>query len=139
MNFGSSGENAIDSIARGMSELAAGSRAPSSGALGNIAGVPVAVAAPAAPTSAGSEATGLPLVDITEVNIPLCTNCKTCYQELGELFEKFTIMEDGEAKEVSRVIPGILDKIELTPELISRSERIAGDCDAEIIEFNQPA
>ena len=40
--------------------------------------------------------------------------------------------------EVSRVIPGSLAKTELTPELIAKASRIADDCDAEIIQFNQP-
>lgn len=86
----------------------------------------------------GPEAGAAPLVRITEEDMPKCTNCKTCYQDLRELFEKTTIMVEGEPKEVSRVIPGVLDKIELTPELIRTAARVANDCDAEIIRFQQP-
>ncbi len=68
-----------------------------------------------------------------------CTNCKTCYQDVSELFEKTTIMVAGEAKEVSRLIPGVFDKVKLTPDLVRRASRVAADCDAEIIRFNQPA
>jgi hypothetical protein len=34
------------------------------------------------------------------------------------------------------VIPGILDKIEITPELIQRARKVADNCDAEIIRFH---
>lgn len=65
-----------------------------------------------------------------------CTNCKTCYQDLGELFELTRIMVDGAPKEVSRVKPGILASIELTPDLIQRARKVADNCDAEIIRFH---
>lgn len=132
-------ESTIDSIARGMAELAAGSDAPPA-----TAGRPVPVDVigagrpsdeiPAATPAAGDA----PLVEITEADMPKCTNCKTCYQDLRELFEKTKIMVDGTPKEVSRVIPGVLEKIELTPELIRTAARVANDCDAEIIRFRQP-
>ena len=70
--------------------------------------------------------------------MPKCTNCKTCYEDLGELFEKTTIMVDGESKVVSRVKPGALDTIEITPELIQRAKKVADNCDAEIIRFHNP-
>jgi pyruvate-ferredoxin/flavodoxin oxidoreductase len=54
------------------------------------------------------------------------------------LFEKTKIVVDGSAREVSRVIPGVLDRIEITPELVRRASRVADDCDAEIIRFHQP-
>ena len=71
--------------------------------------------------------------------MPKCTNCKTCYQDVSELFEKTKIVVDGQPKEVSRVIPGALDKVEITPELIQKCSRVADDCDAEIIRFNRPS
>jgi pyruvate-ferredoxin/flavodoxin oxidoreductase len=117
-----------------MSELAAASQAPpGAGAL-----LPT-VLAPSAPAAAPAKAagkgdaskSGLPL--IADEDMANCTNCKTCYQDLGELFEKTKIVVGGETKEVSRVIPGVLDKIEITPELIRRASRVAADCDAEII------
>ena len=37
---------------------------------------------------------------------PKCINCKTCYQQVPELFEKTTIVVDGAATEVGRMIPG---------------------------------
>jgi pyruvate-ferredoxin/flavodoxin oxidoreductase len=78
----------------------------------------------------------LPLVEITDEDMPLCTNCKTCYQDLGELFELTRVMVDGKPKEVSRVKPGALEAIELTPELIQRAKKVADNCDAEIIRFH---
>ena len=134
-------ESSIDAIARGMAELASGSDAPATTANESVVPVdaitrgPSAGAAPAA----GPEGRNAPLVQITEADMPKCTNCKTCYQDLRELFEKTTIMVDGTPKEVSRVIPGVLDKITLiTPELIRTAARVANDCDAEIIRFQQP-
>ena len=78
------------------------------------------------------------LVEITETDMVNCTNCKTCYQDLSELFEKTKIMVGGSSKEVSRVIPGVFDKIEITQELVQRASRVADDCDVEIIRFHQP-
>jgi pyruvate-ferredoxin/flavodoxin oxidoreductase len=139
-------ENAIDSIARGMAELASASGAPAEPATQSISvdaitaartAVEVQAKAPAAATL--STQGGATLVEITDEDMPKCTNCKTCYQDCSELFEKTTIMVDGESKVVSRVIPGIFDKIEITPELAQRASRIADDCDAEIIRFHPPA
>ncbi len=138
-------EDSIDSIARGMAELASISGAPVS-ATDKV--IPVTMSP--ADSSAGSSVTSgaAPadnaaaagdLVEIAESDLAKCTNCKTCYQDLGELFEKTTIMVDGSAKEISRVIPGIFDNIEITPELVQRASRVADECDAEIIRFHAPA
>ena len=75
------------------------------------------------------------LVEITEEDMAKCTNCKTCYQDVSELFEKDQDHGRWTPKEVSRVIPGVFDKIEITPDLIQRASRVADDCDAEIIRF----
>ena len=45
---------------------------------------------------------------LAEEDVPKCNNCKTCYQELGELFEKTRIVVDGVAREVGHLIPGAL-------------------------------
>ncbi len=132
-------EHSIDSIARGMAELASLSGAP---AVANTATVPLAgigvqTKSQKAPSIADRGAPQ-PLVEIAAGDMPKCTNCKTCYQDLGELFEKTKIMVAGEPKEVSRVIPGVLDRIELTADLIHRASRVADDCDAEIIRFHRP-
>ena len=63
----------------------------------------------------------------------LCTNCKTCYQEVPELFELTRIVVDGEVKEVARTIPGALEKIEVTPQLKARLAKVAANCDGEIV------
>ncbi|MBE9567554.1 MAG: hypothetical protein IMF14_02585 [Proteobacteria bacterium] len=134
-------ETSIDSIARGMAELASISGAPA----GKV--IPVTVAGADTDTVTGAERSpqttptsseGGELVEISESDMANCTNCKTCYQDLGELFEKTKIMVDGTAKEVSRVIPGIFDKIEISPELVQRASRVADDCDVEIIQFHAP-
>ena len=129
-------ETSIDSIARGMAELAAVSGAP---AMPIEHAIPVTVgslAQPAVPEPGAGE--GGALVEISEEDMPKCTNCKTCYQDLGELFEKTMIVADGSTLTVSRVIPGVFDKIKMTPELVQRAARVADDCDAEIIRFHPP-
>ena len=63
-----------------------------------------------------------------------CNDCKTCYQELPSLFERTTIVVDGAARQVARVIPGALDTVEVTPELEKRIQRVKNTCDAEIIQ-----
>jgi pyruvate-ferredoxin/flavodoxin oxidoreductase len=130
-------EGAIDSIARGMAELAAASSAP---AAPTIPSVPLAALMASRTRQATGEAEGggLPLVEIAAADMAKCTNCKACYQQLSELFEKVKIMVDGQPREVSRVIPGVFDRIEITPDLIRRASRVASECDAEIIGFHQP-
>jgi pyruvate-ferredoxin/flavodoxin oxidoreductase len=132
-------EASIDSIARGMAELAAASGAPVSPSVTTVPMSAIGAAKTAAQQPALPSATsGGPLVEITDEDIAKCTNCKTCYQDVSELFEKTKIMVDGQPKEVSRVIPGIFEKVEITPDLILRAARVADDCDAEIIRFHQP-
>ena len=126
-------ESSIDSIARGMAELASASGAPA-GPLSAVTAAQTAVAVQEQIAAGEDQA----LVEITDDDMPKCTNCKTCYQDLSELFEKTKIMVDGQPKEVSRVIPGVFGKIELTQELVQRASRVADDCDAEIIRFRQP-
>lgn len=127
-------EETIDTIADGLAELAM-----ASGTFSPANAIPVTnvtdtvVTAPVETASVDQ-----PLVMINEEEQAECTDCKTCYQQLGELFEKVTIVDNGVAKVVSRVIPGALDNVELTPDLISRGERIVDQCDAEIIHFNAP-
>ena len=124
-------ESTIDQIARGMSQLAASSKAPVGG--GGFAGLmpSASAAAPAAPAAAAA-ANGDALVTITDQ--AKCTNCKTCYQDMSEVFEKTRIMVDGTAKEVGRIIPGVLEHITVTPELKAKVAKIAANCDAEIIQ-----
>ena len=133
-------ETSIDSIARGMAELAAASGAP---AMPTEFNIPVTVgtaaaAAAQAPSPVPAGQAGDTLVEITEEDMPKCTNCKTCYQDLAELFEKTMIVVDGDTRTVSRVIPGVFGKIEITPELVQRAARVADDCDAEIIRLHPP-
>ena len=123
-------ETSIDGIARAMSELAAASGAPASSGLASVF-APTATAAPA-PTNGSASDAGV-LVAIDEADQAKCTNCKTCYQDMSEVFEKTRIVVDGVTKEVGRVIPGVLQKLPVTQELISRASRVAANCDAEII------
>ena len=126
-----------DDIARAMSELAAASSAPPSMSIGlgstiglrPGAGTPGAAPAAVGTATAVAEESGL--VRITDQE--LCTDCGTCYQELPQLFEKTKKVINGEARIVAQLIPGAAEKIEVTPELEKRIERVKATCDAEII------
>ncbi|MBF0109913.1 MAG: 2-oxoacid:acceptor oxidoreductase family protein [Magnetococcales bacterium] len=132
-------EQSMDSIARGMSELASGARARAAGIVGAaLVGAGVLPAAEGS-AAAGGKGSGKPLVMIAEEDIYKCSNCKKCYLDVSTLFENVTIMHEGKSKEVSRVKQGVLQTLELTPELIKKAERVANDCDAAIIQFNRPA
>jgi pyruvate-ferredoxin/flavodoxin oxidoreductase len=127
-------ESSIDAIARSMSELAASSKAPLAGGFVPMAGFALAApsgaaAAPAAAAASGGDA----LLSFDVAEQAKCTNCKTCYQDLSELFEKTCIVVDGQAKEVGSLIPGALDRVADTPELRARIKKVSANCDAEII------
>ncbi|MFT6984616.1 MAG: pyruvate-ferredoxin/flavodoxin oxidoreductase [Psychromonas sp.] len=126
-------EQAIDNIANGLAELAM-----TKGDFSPAQSIPV-TQVDATQASSSTVATDKPLVFISDQDQGKCTDCKTCYQQLGELFEKVTIVDNGAAKVVSRVIPGALENIVISDELVSRAARIAAECDAEIIQFNAPA
>jgi pyruvate-ferredoxin/flavodoxin oxidoreductase len=128
-------ENTLDAIARAMSELAASSGAPANGglaaALAPFGGNGVAAPAAAAPAKANGAA--VDLMYIHDEDVEKCTNCKTCYQQVSEVFEKTMVMVNGEAKEVAHTIPGVLAKLKITPELKARVAKVAANCDAEIV------
>ena len=113
-----------------MSELAASSNAPPSNGFAATLMSGGSAAAPAAPAAATN---GSALVTLAEEDLAKCNNCKTCYQDMSELFEKTKIVVDGTAKEVAHLIPGALDRLKITPELKGRVARVAANCDAEII------
>ncbi|WP_028536501.1 2-oxoacid:acceptor oxidoreductase family protein [Paludibacterium yongneupense] len=121
----------LDSIARAMADLAASSKAPTAG---TIPIQPVAGgSAPASAPVTENKGAARPLVIFDEADQAKCTNCNTCHQDLPELFEKTRIVVDGESREVARLIPGALERIVATPELLARIKRVSANCDAEII------
>jgi pyruvate-ferredoxin/flavodoxin oxidoreductase len=126
-------EGSLDQIAKAMSELAASSNAPASGGFGGTMFAAAPAAAPAAAAAAKPNGAGDAVVTLAEADQARCTNCKTCYQDLGELFEKTKIVVDGQTKEVGRLIPGALDHVAVTPELKARIANVSANCDAEII------
>ena len=129
-------ELSLDTIARAMSELAAASGAPPASlaaALGPFGGTPAQPAA-AAESSSTDDAAAPGLMTIREEDVPKCVNCKTCYQQVPELFEKITIVDGGMAREVGHMIPGVLARTRVTAELVSRVARVAANCDSEIIK-----
>jgi pyruvate-ferredoxin/flavodoxin oxidoreductase len=135
-------ESSLDKIARAMSELAAASKAPPASLAaalspfggGAASGAPVPAAAASPPPASNGGASVAGLMTILEEDVPKCVNCKTCYQQVPEVFEKTTIVENGVAKEVGHVIPGVLSRIKVTPELVERVARVAANCDSEIIK-----
>ena len=126
-------EDSLDDFARAMSELAASSSAPASRGLGGLGGL-VAPSAPARTNGAPVAAVDDAPVHVDDADLPKCTNCKTCYQDLGEIFEKTTIMVDGAAKEIGHIKPHALDHLKVTAELKGRIARVVANCDAEIIQ-----
>ena len=129
-------ESTLDIIAKAMSELAASSKAPANGGLEAALapfGAGGAAPAPAAAPSKATNGGGADVPFLRDEDVPKCTNCKTCYQQVSEMFEKTLIVVDGVSKEVAHTIPGVLDKLKITPELKARMAKVAANCDAEII------
>lgn len=124
-------DTSLDDMARAMSALAASSKAQPGGfsMMSFNPGAPAATAS-ATPAAANGEA----IVTLREEDMEKCTNCKTCYQDLSSIFEKTRIIVDGESREVAHIIPGALERIEVTPELQNRIKRVVANCDAEIIQ-----
>ena len=123
-------DTSLDSFARAMSELAASSKAP----VGAARVIPITAVA-GSPAAAAGAATAVAdaLVTYDVADQVKCTDCKTCYQDLPELFEKTRIVVDGVSRDVAQMIPGALDKVKVTPELKARIKRVSANCDAEII------
>ena len=111
-----------------MSELAASSNAPASG--GIAAALMPAASAAAAPAAA---ANGSAIVSVDDADLAKCNNCKTCYQDIPELFEKTKIMVGGAPQEIGHLIAGAVERVKVTPELRAKVARVAANCDAEII------
>ena len=129
-------ESSIDDIVRAMSELAASSKAPV-GLGGFIPTRSGAAAAAAAPAAAAASAAPVGVMDLPIYLDPaeqaLCNDCGTCYQELPQLFRKTTMVVDGAAATVAEMIPGAVEKLEITPELQKRIDRVRATCDSEIL------
>ncbi len=128
-------DSSLDSFARAMSELAAASKAP----LGGARVIPIMAQAPSAGHTSASTASGAAtataeaLVSYDVADQVKCTDCKTCYQDLPELFEKTRIVVNGESHDVGQMIAGALERVKVTPELKGRIKRVVANCDAEII------
>ena len=128
-------ESTLDDVVRAMTELAAASRAPA-GLGGWIpTHAPGGGATPAATTATAATPVAVDdaPVHLDPADQALCTDCGTCYQELPQIFEKTTVVLDGKATVVARMIPGALATLELTPDVLARIERVKATCDAEII------
>ena len=123
-------ESSLDDLARAMSDLA--SAAGGSGSSASFSfGRPAPVGATATAT-APAPATRGP-VSLSPADVAKCNDCKSCYQEVPELFEKIRIVVDGEARTAARMIPGALEKVVITPDLQRRIAKARDNCDAEII------
>ena len=126
-------EASMDDIARAMSELAAATTAqPLTTFGGGLGGLGVAAAPVPAARSAGASG-GQPIVRLAAEDVAKCTDCKNCWQELPELFERTKVIVDGQAKVAARLIPGALERVEVTEDLKRRIAKVVANCDAEII------
>lgn len=124
-------EDSLDDIARAMSELAASTTAGHAVKAPNVnLGFG---AAPPVVAEAGEAPGGAAAVRLAEDDRPKCTDCKTCYQELPEFFERGKLIVDGVAKDAAWEIPGAVAKATITPELRKRIDSVKANCDAEII------
>ncbi len=126
-------ESALDVIAKAMADLAVSSGAPAGGPLHLGLGFAGPVASPEPAQPAAAAVTERPIW-LDPDDLVKCNDCATCYQELPQLFEKATIVVEGEPRTVGRMRPDALDGIEVTAELIARITRVKGTCDAEIIQ-----
>lgn len=132
-------ETSLDDIAKAMSDLATSSQAPPGPgavapgvpATGISGGSTATVTATGAAEHAGAAATGPIYLDPADE--ALCNDCGTCYQELPQFFAKTTVVIDGEARVIARMIPGAAESVDVTPELAKRIERVKATCDAEIL------
>ena len=125
-------ESALDVIAKAMADLAVSSGAPAGGPLQLGLGFPGAKP-PVEPVET-SDATAERPIWLDVHDLARCNDCATCYQELPQLFEKATIVVDGEPRVVGRMRPDALVDLEITAELAARINRVKGTCDAEIIQ-----
>jgi pyruvate-ferredoxin/flavodoxin oxidoreductase len=125
-------ESSLDDIARAMSELATSSRAPAAAGAALPSMSATATSTPAAETAPADAGHGPVWLDPADE--ALCNDCGTCYQELPQFFAKTTVVIDGEARVIARMIPGATDTVEVTPDIAKRIERVRANCDAEIIK-----
>ncbi|MCL3862367.1 2-oxoacid:acceptor oxidoreductase family protein [Actinotalea sp. K2] len=129
-------EHVLDDIVRTMTELATASGAPVRPGVvpagGPAPGVGDHDAGTARPPAAPVDVQDA-VITLDPADQPLCNDCGTCYQELPQLFERTTMLVDGAPRTVAAMIPGALGKLELTPELQARIERVKATCDAEIL------
>ncbi len=133
-------ESSLDDIARAMTELAASSTAPAGlgggvplGSAGGFTGAPTAAASTSSSSSGSAVGTLTGPIHLDPADQALCNDCGTCYQELPQFFEKATVIIDGEARTVARMIEGAAENVEVTPELRKRIDRVKATCDAEIL------
>ena len=125
-------ESSIDDIARALSELAASGP----GAALSLPPLGQPVSAPRQALAAATQGRAEPaehVVELLESERHQCTDCKTCYQEMPELFETTDVVADGRTRQVARMIPGALEKLALTPEVMARIQKVIDNCDSEII------
>lgn len=126
----------LDSFAQAMVKLASSTQAPTTSGPASMTGARIPVVGveetPVLTVGAGDEHAASALVTMTDPS--RCTNCKTCYQDMPELFEKTQQVINGETREMARLIPEALARIQVTPELKARLQRVSANCDAEIIQ-----
>ena len=91
-------ESALDVIAKAMADLATSSEAPAGGPLRLGLGFGGQMEAPAVAAPAAATAVAERPIWLDEADVPRCNDCATCYQELPQLFEKATIVLDGQPK-----------------------------------------
>ncbi|MBK6764707.1 MAG: hypothetical protein IPG68_16215 [Micrococcales bacterium] len=121
--------DSLDDIARAMSELATSSRAPA-GAGGDCRRL--AARAPAAPAEATPAAETARPGLARPADDGLC-NDWDLLPGTAAVLRQTTVVIDGEARVIARMIPGAADSVGGHPEIAKRIDRVRANCDAEII------
>ncbi|MCL1838760.1 MAG: 2-oxoacid:acceptor oxidoreductase family protein [Propionibacteriaceae bacterium] len=122
---------ALDSIADAMVAMVM-AKQPVSAA--QTLGLDAPAASGAAPAPAAPQAGDERPIWLDPADEPRCVDCGTCYQDLPQLFDKVTIVVNGEAKSVARLKVDALSGLTVTPELTKRFNKVKATCDAEIIK-----
>jgi len=124
----------IDAIAEALVTLVAAKKPDAAAVVAPLlGGTPTPSAGAPAPSATASANPGL-AIWLDPDDEPKCSDCATCYQELPDLFEKHTIMVDGEAKDVAHFKPGTLDGVDVTDDMQKKFDRVKNTCDSEIIQ-----
>ncbi|MCL2783673.1 MAG: thiamine pyrophosphate-dependent enzyme, partial [Propionibacteriaceae bacterium] len=124
----------IDAIAEALVTLVTSKKPDAAAALAPLTGAAPKAEAPAAAAAAPTSANPGLAIWLDPEDEVKCTDCATCYQELPDIFEKHTIIVDGQPQDVAHFKPGALDGVDVTPAMQKSFDKVKNTCDSEIIQ-----